>query len=103
MAQLSSQIAAPGDSGDAWKPEITAGGAMAATLIASALAVAWLLTEDLNALPPFSDIVWHARLLFANFLIIVLALFGAAAWLLLKNAREIHALQNERKRDAADT
>jgi hypothetical protein len=103
MAQLSSQIAAPDDSGNAWKPEITAGVGMAATLVALALAVAWLLTTDLNALPLFSDIVWHARLLFANFLIIVLALTGSAAWLLLRNAREIHALQNECKRDTANT
>lgn len=103
MAQFSSHIAAPGDSSDAWKPPFTAGVGMAATLIASALAVAWLLTTDLNALPPFSDVVWHVRLLFANFLIIVLALSGSAAWLLIKNAREIHALQNERDRNTVGT
>ncbi|MGD0190647.1 MAG: hypothetical protein ABSD74_07885 [Rhizomicrobium sp.] len=82
------------ESAAGWTPHFTAAGAMAVTLLAAALAIAWLITEDLGALPPFGDLIWHARLLFANFLIIVLSLMVAAAWLLIKNARELHELRS---------
>jgi hypothetical protein len=82
----------------AWNPQITTAGAMAFTLVAAGLAIAWLLTQDLNALSPAGVLIWQARLLFANFLIIVFGLAAAASWLLVKNAREKHDLLNERQR-----
>jgi hypothetical protein len=99
---MTMQTAHQEDAESFWAPLFSPAGAMVAVLVAAALAVAGLLTQDLQSMPPFGDLIGNARMLFANFMIIVLVLFVGAAWLLAKNARELHALRSELRRKGSE-